>query len=455
MEDLSFSIGRALKVSSHEDTEGNNTNALLQRKLEIERVISFISSAFVAPENVDDMIVEALARTGNICGASRAYLFRLDDKESTMSNTHEWNEEGVEGQKDNLQDLPQDMFPWWMDRINRGEIIHVKEVSTMPPEAAAEKEILEEQNITSLLVLPVYVSGKVNGFIGLDNVEDTGKWSMDDVTVLGSVANIIGSAVGQKEAQEELNERNKKLRKAYDELKTMESLKYEFISNLSHELRTPLNSIQGYSEILIDSQIGPLNAKQTRSVTAINNGSKRLNTLIDSLLYMASVLAGKTRYQFDPIQMENVIDNTLIHHNYEAAKKKITFRKEVSGKLPMILGDVYFLPQLLYKLVDNSIKFTPENGNVTISGKEEGNGVHIEVKDTGIGIPADKLENIFQMFYQVDGSSTRRYGGNGLGLHIAKKVVDSHNGRIWIETTEGKGTSVHIFLPADPRVKDN
>ncbi|ETA69314.1 signal transduction histidine kinase [Methanolobus tindarius DSM 2278] len=449
VEDRSFSFEN--KENFCVDIDENESGLLLHRKLEIEKVISFISSALVAPDNLDEVIVESLGKTCNVCGASRAYLFRFDDENLTMSNTHEWNEEGVEAQKDNLQDLPQDMFPWWMDKIGRNEIIHVKEVAKMPPEASAEKEILEMQDITSLLVLPVYVSGKVNGFIGLDNVKDTGKWSIEDVTVLGAVANIIGSAIGQQEAQDKLNERNRKLIRAYEELKSMEIMKYEFISNLSHELKTPLNSIRGYSEILIDNQIGNLNQKQKKSVDAIFNSSKKLGNLIDSLLYMASVLAGKTCYQFDPIQMENVIDNAVSHHEFEATKRKINLQKKVTENLPIINGDVYFLPQLMYKLIDNALKFTPENGNVEILACEIDDGIHIEVSDTGIGIPPSELKKIFDPFYQIDGSSTRRYGGNGIGLHIAKKVVDAHNGRIWVESTEGKGTSVHIFLPVDPK----
>nr|WP_321498424.1 ATP-binding protein [uncultured Methanolobus sp.] len=451
VEDRSFSFED--KEDFCVDADENSSSSLLHRNLEIERVISFISSTLVAPEDLDDVIVDSLGKTGTLCGASRAYLFRFNDENTTMSNTHEWCIGSVECQKENLQDLPLDMFPWWMAKIEKGEIIHIKEVAKMPPEASAEKEILEMQDITSLLVLPVYVNRNVNGFIGLDNVNATGKWSMEDVTVLGAVANIIGSAIGQKEAQDKLNERNRKLIRAYDELKSMEIMKYEFISNLSHELKTPLNSILGYSELLVDEQLGPLNHKQRKSGIAIYNSSKKLGTLIDSLLYMASVLAGKTCYQFDPIQMENVIDNALNHHEFEATKRKITLKKKITGTLPIIYGDVYFLPQLMYKLIDNALKFTPENGKVTITGIKEDNGIHIEIKDTGIGIAADKLEKIFDPFYQIDGSSTRRYGGNGLGLHIAKKVVDAHKGRIWIESTVGKGASVNIFLPADPRDK--
>lgn len=445
IEDLTFSFEN--EEAFYEEADENGSKALIRRKLEIESAISFISSTLIAPENVDEAIVDSLERTGEICGASRAYLFRLHDDNQSMSNTHEWCKDGIGAQKDNLQDLPVDMFPWWMAKINRGEIIHIKEVASMPPEAAAEKEILEMQDINSLLVLPVHISGKVAGFIGLDNVKNARKWNMEDVVVLGAVANIMGSAIGQKEAEDELNRRNEKLKKAYDELKMIETMKHEFISNLSHELRTPLNSIQGYSELLLEQKLGNLNPKQKRSLKAVSNNSKRLGTLIDSLLYMGSVLAGKLDYHFDPVQMENIIDNAMHNYFFEAQKKNIEIKKEIAGKLPVIYGDVHFLPQLLYKLIDNSIKFTPEGGKITINGLKEDGGIHIEITDTGIGIPAENIDDIFKSFYQVDGSSTRRYGGNGLGLYIAKKIIEAHNGDISIQTQEGKGTVVHIFLP--------
>ncbi len=447
IEDLSFSLGT--KETFCQTTSDKESKIIIQKKLEIESAISYISSTLIAPDDLDSALVNSLEITGEICGASRAYFFHFHDGNKSMSNTHEWCSAGVKSQKDTLQDLPVTMFPWWMDKISRGEIIHVKNVSSMPPEAATEKEILEMQDITSLLVLPVYISGIIAGFIGLDNVAVASKWTMKDVMILGTVANIIGSAIGQREIQDELNEHNRKLEQAYNELKNIEIMKDEFISNLSHELRTPLSTIQGYSELLVQNEIGPLNPKQKKVANAVFNSSKKLSLLINSLLYMGSVLAGKVDYQFDPVQIENVIDNTVLHFAYEAQKKKIHMKKEINGKMPVICGDVNFLLQLFYKLLDNAIKFTPEGGNITIASNEENSGLHLEVRDTGIGIPQGKIDDIFTSFYQVDGSSTRRYGGTGLGLYASKKIVDAHYGKIWIDKNGDKGTIVHVFLPAN------
>jgi signal transduction histidine kinase len=447
IEDLTFSFEQ--KGMFCDEMNENGSQVRFQRQMKIAGAISFISSILVAPENVDEAIVSSLQRTGEVTGASRAYLFRFDYDSETMSNTHEWCAGEVEPQKDLLQDLPLDMFPWWMAKLNHGEIIHVKEVSSMPTEAAAEKEILEMQDINSVLVLPLHIFGKVAGFVGLDDVTETGEWSMEDVTILSTVANTMGSALGQKEIEIKLNERNQRLEKAYNDLKKVEIMKDEFISNLSHELRTPLYPIQGYSDILLEEEIGPLNQKQKKSLSAIAQNSKKLGSLIDSLLYMGSVLAGKTHYHFEKIQMKNVIDNAIQHYLFDAQKKNIEISKEIIDELPMIRGDVVFLPQLLYKLIDNAIKFTPKEGKITIRCFEKDDGIKLEVRDNGIGIPEENIEDIFNIFYQVDGSSTRRYGGTGIGLHIAKKIVDAHGGRIWIGNNGKKGTVVHIFLPGN------
>ncbi|MDW7733469.1 MAG: PAS domain S-box protein [Methanolobus sp.] len=425
------------------------SNAIVKRKLELERVISYVSSVLVAPEDINIAIEKCLERTGILCGASRVYLFTLNDDSSTMSNTHEWCSESVDSQKENLQGLPNDMFPWWMQKLHLGEIIHVTDVSLMPPEAANEKEILEMQEISSLIVLPLYINRRMSGFVGMDNVINTGEWSHDDIEILGTFANLVGSAIERKKQEEALHRSSVELRNAYEELKELDRMKNEMLANLNHELLTPLHSIKGYSNLLCEGDLGELNEKQKRSVDVILRSSERLGNLIQSLLYMGNVLAGKAEYNFDPIQIENVIDNTIKRFLYQAQQKDIKISKDISGILPIIEADVTFLPQMLDKLVDNAIKFTPEGGDVVIRAYEEGDCIHIEVKDNGIGVPEDKTDAIFGSFYQLDGSSTRRYGGNGIGLHISQQIVNAHKGKIRLESNEGNGTTVHITLPKE------
>ncbi|RNI12432.1 GAF domain-containing protein [Methanohalophilus sp. RSK] len=192
----------------HIDITGIKESEIVsQRKFAIEDTISSVSSLFIAPDNIDSAIVKSLGKIGNLCGASRAYLFLFHDHGKVMDNTHEWCMEGVDPQKEHLQELPVDMFPWWMQRLRKGEYIHITDVSSLPIEASAEREILEMQHIKSLIVLPVYVDGKISGFIGMDNVIGTGKWNEEDVSMLQVVSTVIGQGLKSERAEKELRKK--------------------------------------------------------------------------------------------------------------------------------------------------------------------------------------------------------------------------------------------------------
>lgn len=419
---------------------------IIRRKLDMEKTISHISSSLVAPQDIDLAIDECLKDIGYLCGACRVYLFMLIDEE-TLSNTHEWCNEDVEAQIDNLKNLPTSTIPWWMEKLRAGEVINISDVPSMPPEAHNEKKILEMQDIRSVIVLPLYVNGEISGFVGMDNVVNTIAWDKGDINVLNILSNLLGSAIGRKRNEEALRLRTQELEKAYAELKTLDKMKNEFISNLSHELKTPLHNIYGHSSLLSDGVLDELNEGQKRSVDTMVNNSVRLGTLIDSMLFMSNVLAGTVRYTFDIILVETALTNILETYSTQAEKKGLHISKKVHTTLPFIEADAIYIVKMLEKIMDNAIKFTPKDGTIVLHAYKEDDFVHIEVKDNGIGISKDNIPNIFDSFYQVDGSSTRKYGGNGLGLYIARLIVNGHHGKIWVESEKGMGTTVHVLLP--------
>jgi PAS domain S-box-containing protein len=178
----------------------------IERRARIEGTIAAVSSRFVGLEAIDDAIDSSLADMGRISGASRAYLFLFDEAGGTMSNTHEWCAPGVSPQKAGMQKLPMSTFPWWVSRINKGETIHLPDVSKIPAEARAEREIFTQQEIRSLLGLPVLRAGRPAGFIGFDNTAKTKVWSEDEVSLLRVAAEIIGAALERNRAEEALRE---------------------------------------------------------------------------------------------------------------------------------------------------------------------------------------------------------------------------------------------------------
>jgi PAS domain S-box-containing protein len=177
--------------------------AIIRRRLEIEKTMSAVASLFVGLQDIDTSIGEALKLIGQLSGASRAYLFKYRADGEAMDNTHEWYSPGVASEKQTLQGLPRYMFPWWMNKLEKGENLHIRDVSKMPPEAATEKMLLETQGIKSLLVIPFYIDKTLDGFIGFDNVVNTGKWGKDDLMLLRLSADLIGAAMLRQRIKDE------------------------------------------------------------------------------------------------------------------------------------------------------------------------------------------------------------------------------------------------------------
>lgn len=259
-----------------------------------------------------------------------------------------------------------------------------------------------------------------------------------------------GHIVGTISSGEDITERKKKeveLAKAYEELRSLDKVKDEFLSNLSHELKTPLISIKGYSELLDEGALGYLNDRQKKAIDAIVRNSTRLKRLIDSLLFLNIVNAGKVKYKFDPISLKELIDQALYSLDSQIKQSRINVECNVSSYEPIIKADQDYMPQVLLHIIENSIKFTAAGGSIFIDAKREADCLHLQVKDTGIGISQAQLGEIFKKFYQIDGSMSRRYSGTGLGLYICKTIIDAHGGTIWIESKEHVGTTVHITFP--------
>jgi PAS domain S-box-containing protein len=270
----------------------------------------------------------------------------------------------------------------------------------------------------------------------------------DEGKFMGGVC-VVEDFTERKAAERELNQYAEDLAKANEELKSLDRMKDEFISNLRHELKTPLIPIKGYSELMYEGAMGELTQKQKDAVEKMMFSSERLRRLIDSLLYVSITESGNLEYTFLPLRISEVIDSALHDRDPEIKRKKHVVEKTIPSDIPLINGDLDYLEEVFINIIDNSIKFMHDDGKITITGVlQEDNKIHIKMADEGIGISEENLPNIFNRFYQVDGSSTRKYGGNGLGLYICKKIIEAHSGSIWAESKEGSGTTIHILLPA-------
>ena len=219
------------------------------------------------------------------------------------------------------------------------------------------------------------------------------------------------------------------------------------INNVSHELRTPLTHIMGYSELLADGMMGPLNNDQMYAVQVLSDRAQALNQLVNMLLDMRAL--SPELLEWSDIDLKHLASYTATVWQERAQRRSLTIDLQV-GDVPLVRGDHYKLQEALDQLIENAFKFTPDKGTVTVGVQAQGDEVWLTVSDSGIGIPPDKLEKIFDRFYQIDGSSTRRFGGMGIGLSLVHLIVSLHKGRVWATSAgvPGQGATFYIALPA-------
>jgi signal transduction histidine kinase len=246
-----------------------------------------------------------------------------------------------------------------------------------------------------------------------------------------------------------VQERTSELREALQRLSELSQMKANFVANISHELRTPLTHIKGYLELLITESLGPLTEEQRHALMVSQRSAGRLENMIGDLIMFSLASRGEMSMKQESVEIERISNLAVKTAAQKGEGRGVDVQMVADQNLPFVQGDSEKISWVLNQLLDNAIKFTPSGGHVILSLKEEGaNLVMVSVTDTGIGIPAHRLQEIFEPFHQLDDSSTRKVGGTGLGLSLVRQIVEAHGSLLDVQSIEGKGSTFKFPLLA-------
>jgi PAS domain S-box-containing protein len=457
---------RERAILETELNERKRSSDAIQLRLEFEETIAKVSSRFVGISDIDVAINESLADIGRINKASRGYIFLLNREDNNMVNTHNWYAAGVRPSDTGLKSITCEMFPAWIAKLRTGEAIYIEDISQMTD--MTEKQMLVSQGIKSALVLPLSIRGTLTGFIGFDNVNETGEWDDYKLAVLRVSAEIIGNALERKEATDQLAKLNEELKTFNSQLETKvqertkqfeeavgvaeasNRAKSEFLASMSHELRTPLNAIIGFSEVLRERYFGELNEKQAEYIVDIVDSGKHLLSLINDILDLSKIEAGKMDLDISEVKIADLLQNSLVMIKEKALAHNLSLDLDIAEEIngTKIKADERRLKQVMFNLLSNSAKFTPDGGEIRVMAKKEGEMLIISVSDTGIGMTVQEQKRLFEAFYQASGGIKGKTPGTGLGLAITRSIVEKHGGKIWMESGgTNKGSRFTFTLP--------
>jgi signal transduction histidine kinase len=250
-----------------------------------------------------------------------------------------------------------------------------------------------------------------------------------------------------KYLEQRVKERTAELQNALQKLSELNQLKSNFISNVSHELRTPLTHIKGYLELLVVEALGALTEDQKNALLVCQRASGRLESLIDNLILFSQTARGELTLKLVPVDISKIAVEMINLSKRKVLDKGVILSTQIQPNLPRVLADEEKISWAVLQLLDNAIKFTEKNGSVKLSILAETDAmIMISIQDTGIGIPQERLSEIFEVFHQLDGSATRHYGGTGLGLALVRNILDAHGSPVEVESEVGKGSNFKFPL---------
>jgi signal transduction histidine kinase/CheY-like chemotaxis protein len=388
-----------------------------------------LSKAFMGMTNLEQLLNEIVEVSCRETGADRASLMLLNEDGETMTI------QAAVG-------LPQEVVETTSIRLGEGISGIVAQrrepvvLDSGAPPSGEFKRLMKLDLISSAICVPLTVRQELIGVLNLSKLgRNTSPFTAGSLELASVLAG--QSAIAIKNAR-----LFAETQRAYSELKKLDKLKSEFINIASHELRTPLTVLLGYAALL-DEQADETTKRYTQSVIQSAN---RLNELVTDMLNLRYLEAGEMELQLQPLEVSAVAEAVVHELGLLAEEKAQLITIDVPSDTPVVWADARKMHLILSSLVSNAIKFTPQGGEIKIAAAMSEDQLTVSVRDTGIGIPAEELDRLFDRFYQVGESLRREHQGLGLGLSIAKELVKLHQGKVWLESEVGKGSAAFFTI---------
>jgi signal transduction histidine kinase/HAMP domain-containing protein len=416
---------------SHEDIKHKAKRIALMRD---------IDKAILSTMRIDEMIPAILKKINSVISCDYVHVAILDEKDRDfyVIGTFAENKTSIS------------CFKIPFERASQCPVLRDKKpmicgdiTQENPCSACIFNSKIVEEGARSTLIVPLLAGERALGLLHLGSLTNDA-FTEEHMAIAQELANQLAVALENARLMEELNNAYKKLEENYLDLKEIDRVKSNIIANVSHELRTPLTIVKGFIEIAMEEED---KKERNELLSMCRKALQRQNRIISDLINVAEFERKKYKLKFENVDLEQVLHLAQKEIKPYALEKDIAIKISVEESLPDVKADFEALKHAIANLLDNAVKFNRKGGEVVVEARQKGNAIEVCIADTGIGIPKDKIPKLFTPLYQINATTTRKFGGTGMGLAVVKRIIEAHGGKVWVESEEGKGSRFCFTLP--------